>query len=45
MSETTTTRTEWFRQSDPLPAQERVRRVVAALTRARRRASLWASRW
>lgn len=36
MSETTTPRTEWFRQSDPLPAQERVRRVVAALTRARR---------
>lgn len=36
MSEATTPRTVWFRRSDPLPAQERVRRVVAALTRARR---------
>jgi hypothetical protein len=36
MSETTTSRHMWFKQSDPLPAQERVRRVVTALTRARR---------
>lgn len=36
MSETTTSRHVWFKQSDPLPAQECVRRVVTALTRARR---------
>ncbi|HET9664322.1 MAG TPA: hypothetical protein VFP00_08835 [Burkholderiales bacterium] len=38
MNQATTrrTRTEWLRRSDPLPAQERLRTVVAALTRARR---------
>lgn len=36
MSETVTTRHAWFKHSDPLSAQERVRRVVTALTRARR---------
>jgi hypothetical protein len=36
MSEAATTRHAWFRHSDPLPAQERLSRVVAALTRARR---------
>ncbi|MGQ0749418.1 MAG: hypothetical protein ACT4PS_02675 [Betaproteobacteria bacterium] len=32
----TTTRVGWFQPSDSLPAQERLRRLVAALTRARR---------
>ncbi|MGQ0526123.1 MAG: hypothetical protein ACT4P8_20955, partial [Betaproteobacteria bacterium] len=36
MNETTTTRYVWFEHSDSRPAQERVRGVVTALTRARR---------
>jgi hypothetical protein len=36
MSEMTTPRNVWFQPSNPLSPQERVRRLVAALTRARR---------
>lgn len=36
MSEATTARTVWLQRSDLLPVQERVRRVVVGLTRARR---------
>lgn len=36
MSEANTKRHVWFRHDDPLPAQERVRNTVAALTHARR---------